>query len=252
MSSTTLSTSDRAKAGSNVSQPSSPDLSTAAEASLEPPKNRGYSYVDGFNPGTESDEHPATPVKTRAADDKSSPAASNVVTPNSSAATIKRQIASTTDVPLKKKSKNDKPSLFELDLHSLASINSTYLQVKGASSKVPSNPIETFTTICLDYGVRELMILKKNLVGGEWPKGLNKGPAVKVFAKHYIQKLLGNNVEKENQRKCYVKVDDDYIELLRRVFEVLNFHDWVKYHVQRDLLDHLSSRRVLCEIQFVF
>ena len=80
---------------------------------------------------------------------------------------------------------------------------------------------------------------------GKWPKGLNKGPAVKVFAKHYTQKLLGNNVDEEKQCKCYVKVDDDYLELLRRVFEVLNFHDWVKYHVQRDLFHHLSSRRVL-------
>ena len=209
MPSATSLTSDRAEAGTNVSQPPSHDLSAVAEASLEPPQNQGYSYVDGFNPGSESDEQPATPVKTRAADDKSPPVSSNVVTPSSSATTIKRQIASTTDVPLKKKkSKNDKPDLFGLDLHSLASINSTYLQVMGTSSKVPSNPIDTFSTICLDYGVRDLMTLKKNLVGGAWPKELKKGPAVRVFAKHYIQKLLGNNVEKENQRKCREETED--------------------------------------------
>ena len=111
---------------------------------------------------------------------------------SSSASAVKHQlelsaVASTSQT--KKKAKAPKPSILELDLESFEGIISSFKVVKGAFANVPSNPVETFTGICEEYGVRDLTALMKNLIKEDWPKNHNKTPAIAIFAKKYINKL---------------------------------------------------------------
>ena len=161
----------------------------------------GYSYASNFHPTGD------VPANTSTAVVVALPSTIHTSTPDgstecsSSASAVKRHLESSavaSTFQTKKKAKVPKPSIFELDLESFEGIKSSFKVVKGAFANVPSNPVETFTGICEEYGVRDLTSLMKNLMKEDWPKNHNKTPAIAIFAKKYIDKLSTNQSSAAN------------------------------------------------------